>query len=274
MIARHIRVKERGFSLIELLVAMAVGLLLTLLVANLFIGSRNTNTTTDEVARMQESIRFAHQLLTRSLRHAGYRSDPAADPALLFTGGNFVIFGTEGGGSVPDTLTVSFQGSGTGTGAAGAADAQVVDCHGSSFDQNITVKNTFSIATGANGAPALFCTSNVSGADVTAEVVPDVENMQILYGEDTDVATRDYMPNAFVPFNQVTTLDNIIAVRVGLLFSTTNAAAATAGGSSSRTDLGPTRYDLNGTTITINPPDMQIRRSVVWNINLRNRSPY
>ena len=254
--------KERGFSLVELLVAMAVGLLLTLLVANLFVGSRNTNTATDEVSRMQESIRFAYQMLTRSIRHAGYRSDPSSDPTLVFTGANLAVTGTEGSGVNPDTLTVSFQGSGTG---AGLSDLSVMDCLGRPFDQNVTVVNTFFIQNGANGAPALWCTSNAGGV-ATAEVVPDVDNMQVLYGEDTDA---DVIPNRFVPITQVLNLNNIIAVRVALLFSTNNPA----GTSSGRTDIDTAQYDLNGTTVgPFN--DRQFRRVVVWNVNLRNRSPY
>ena len=251
--------KERAFSLIELLVAMAIGLLLTLLVANLFVGSRNTNTTTDELSRMQENIRFTYQLMTRSVRHAGYHSDPSTDPALTFGGANLALTGTNGTGLLPDTLTVSFQG-------AGAGDASVVDCLGRSFDQNVTVVNTFTIAPGANGSPALFCTSTGGLPTVTAEVVPDVENMQILYGEDTDAGlSQDWIPNKFVPISQVANPNNVLAVRIALLFST-NAP-------STRTDFDTATYDLNG--VVLGPfNDKQIRRLVVWNINVRNRSRY
>ncbi|MGZ5145108.1 MAG: PilW family protein, partial [Burkholderiales bacterium] len=58
---------DRGFTLIELMVAMTIGLMLTLVVANLFLGSRATFQTTDETSRMQENIRYAYQLLTRSI---------------------------------------------------------------------------------------------------------------------------------------------------------------------------------------------------------------
>jgi type IV pilus assembly protein PilW len=241
---------------------MAIGLLLTLLVANLFVGSRNTNTTTDELSRMQENIRFTYQLLTRSIRHAGYRSDPSVDPTLLFST-NAAITGVEGTGANPDTLTIAFQGSGLG---AGTGDAEVVDCLGRAFDQNVTVVNTFTIEAGANGTPALFCTSSGGLSNLKAEVVPDVENMQILYGEDTDVGLdQNWMPNYFLPINQIANLNNVVAVRVALLFSTNNP--------STRTGIDTATYNLNG--VGLGPyNDKQIRRVVVWNINLRNRSPY
>ena len=256
---RSTRARQRAFSLIELLVAMAIGLLLTLLVANLFVGSRNTNTTTDELSRMQENIRFTYQLLMRSMRHAGYHSDPSADPLVAFGTGTFAITGVNGTGLLPDTLSVAHHG-------AGAGDASVVDCLGRPFNQNVTVVNTFTIAPGANGTPALFCTSSGGLPTLTVEVVPDVENMQVLYGEDTDAGlSQDWIPNKFVPINEVTNPNNVLAVRVALLFST-NAP-------STRTDFDTATYDLNG--VILGPfNDKQIRRVVVWNINVRNRSRY
>lgn len=253
---------QQGFSLVELMIAMAIGLLLTLLVANLFVGSRSTNRTTDEMSRMQENIRSAYQLLTRSVRHAGYHSDPSRDPALLFTGGNVELTGTDSGGTAPDTLTVAFQGSGNG---AGVPDTSVVDCLGRAYDQGITIVNTFSIAPGQNGNLALWCASSGAPA-TTAEVVPDVSNMQVLYGEDTDTGlNKDWTPNSYVPVNQVTNLSNVQAVRIALLFSTDSPSA--------RTDRDTATYDLNGTIVgPFN--DTAIRRVVVWNVNLRNRARY
>jgi hypothetical protein len=65
--------------------------------------------------------------------------------------------------------------------------------------------------------------------------------------------------------SQVANPNNIVAARIALLFST-NAP-------STRTDFDTATYDLNG--VVLGPfGDKQIRRVVVWNINLRNRSPY
>jgi type IV pilus assembly protein PilW len=254
--------KERGFNLIELMIAMAVGLLLILLVANLFVGSRETNRTTDDVSRMQENIRSAYQILTRSVRHAGYHSDPFADPALLFTGGNVELTGAEGSGTAPDTLTVAFQGSGNG---AGGTDSSVVDCRGVAFDQGVTVVNMFTIGNGQNGNKALFCTSSLAPG-IAVEIVPDVTNMQVLYGEDLGVGiNKDWTPDRYVPINSVTTLANVQAVRIALLFTTANPSA--------RLGLDTATYNLNGTVVgPFN--DTAIRRVLVWNINLRNRSRY
>src|ERR1043165_7328718 len=54
------RTRNQGFTLLELMIAMAIGLLLTLIIGTLFVQSRRTYLTTDDVSRMQENMRFAY----------------------------------------------------------------------------------------------------------------------------------------------------------------------------------------------------------------------
>jgi type IV pilus assembly protein PilW len=245
-----------GFTLIELMVSMTIGLLLTIVVANLFLGSRATYQTTDETSRMQENIRYAYQLLTRTVHIGAYRSSPNTRLDQVFTAGNQAVNGTEGGGTVPDSFTIRFQGSGIGTGTG--ADGSIVNCQGGEVDAGTIMKSTFSIAAGANGSNALFCDNGV-GAPV--EVVSDVDNMQILYGEDTD---SDMVADRYVVATSVSNFDNVVSVRAALLFRTTNIS------SSVLKDTGT--YDLNGTVVgPFN--DTRIRRVVTLNLNLRNRTP-
>ena len=248
---------DRGFTLIELMVALTIGLLLTLVVANLFLGSRATFQTTDETSRMQENIRYAYQLLTRSVHHAGYRSSPNTFANAIFSAGNQAVTGTDGGGTLPDSFTIRYQGSGNG---AGAADGTIVNCSGTEIDANVMTTATFSIAAGANGSGnALWC--NNGGAGAAVEVVPDVENMQILFGEDTNA---DLVADRYVSAGNVTNFDNVISLRISLLFRTSNISAAVV------KDTGT--YNLNGTVVgPFN--DTRIRRVVTLNMNLRNRTP-
>ncbi len=50
-------------------------------------------------------------------------------------------------------------------------------------------------------------------------MVPDVENMQVLFGEDTD-SPFDYTANRYVPLSGVANMANVISVRIALLFQT------------------------------------------------------
>lgn len=65
--ARH-RAATEGFSLIELLVGLAIGLLLIAAVLQLFVGSRATFNATEALARAQESGRFAIATISPTIR--------------------------------------------------------------------------------------------------------------------------------------------------------------------------------------------------------------
>ena len=66
-----IPLREAGFGLVELMVAAAMGLLLTLGVINLFVGSKDISRTQKMLAEVQENGRFALSLLMRDGRMAG-----------------------------------------------------------------------------------------------------------------------------------------------------------------------------------------------------------
>lgn len=64
--------KERGVSLIELMISVALGLFLTSGILYLFLGSKTTHTTQGGVANVQESLRFAQEYIAFDIRMAGY----------------------------------------------------------------------------------------------------------------------------------------------------------------------------------------------------------
>ncbi len=82
-------VGQAGFSLVELMVAIVLGLILMTGVINVYIDSKRNYSYEDEQARLQENGRFALNFIKRELQHAG------------FFGG--VITG--GAGATPVTLT-------------------------------------------------------------------------------------------------------------------------------------------------------------------------
>jgi type IV pilus assembly protein PilW len=254
----------RGFTLVELMVAIAIGLFLTTVIAHLFINSRTAYNTTDEVSRMQENMRFAYQVLVRTVHLTAYRSSPntfATGEWGLFTGPAIALEGTNDDVNGSDTLTVRYQGSG----ALGAPDGTIVDCSGAEITSNEIVTNLFYIRAGQNGGLALWCDRSVVGVGAVTqfEVVPDVQAMHILYGEDTD-SPRDTVADRYVPRAGVANMDSVVSVRIALLFQTTNAG--------NRDDPDTRAYDLNG--VAVGPfNDTRVRRLVTWNLNLRNRTP-
>lgn len=65
-------VRERGFTLVELLVAIAAGALLISAVYNLFIVQNKTYADQNTVADIQQNVRSAMSILASEMRQAGY----------------------------------------------------------------------------------------------------------------------------------------------------------------------------------------------------------
>ncbi len=258
----------RGFNLVELMIAMTIGLLLMLMVVQLFVGSRRAYAVTDDISRMQENMRFASDVLNRTLRLAGYMSAPneyAVDTdgiTGVFGAGNLAIAGVQGAtATASDTVTVNFEGTGT---APGNADGTIVDCLGNPVAAKVIATNIFTIqldaATGANG---LHCQSSLDPTKpaVPRLIVPFVDNMQILYGEDTNA---DANVDHYVDAASVLDVNRVMSVRIGMLFRTANAGL--------RPSNDTTPYNVNGVVLPAFN-DTYIRRVATMTISLRNRTP-
>ena len=64
--------KQHGFTLVELLVALLIGLLLTAAIIVIYAGSQSTFRASQGVSRSQEATRFAVHFLKTDIRQAGY----------------------------------------------------------------------------------------------------------------------------------------------------------------------------------------------------------
>ena len=87
---------EAGFSLIELMVAMTIGLILLASVSTIFVTSRSVYTMEEGMGRVQEAGRFAMEFLAQDIRMAGYAgctnnvkniAKPATDAYQILAGG-------------------------------------------------------------------------------------------------------------------------------------------------------------------------------------------
>lgn len=64
--------KQRGLTLVELMIAMTIGLLLLGGITSIMISSRQTYRVNEALSRMQDNARYAFQVLSRDIRMAGY----------------------------------------------------------------------------------------------------------------------------------------------------------------------------------------------------------
>jgi hypothetical protein len=143
--------------------------------------------------------------------------------------------------------------------ACAGADGRVLDCKGRRIDSNVVSINEFQIRNDANGIPGLHCRIDPASTADFELIIPDVDNMQIVYGEPTGT---DLAVNRFLPADTAT-MANVLSVRIALLHRSTDAVAATSASKS---------YDLLGTTV--GPfTDSRVRTVSTSSIVLRNRAP-
>lgn len=198
---------QAGMSLVELMIAMTLGLLLLAGLIQIFVSAKTSYLVQDAVARIEANSRFSLDTLTTNIRLAGYKTDPWEDSETVFTATTLFptagqyISGSDGGVSGSDQINIRYRGS---VDAAGVADGRVLDCDGTAVGDT-TVELSFSLS-----GSDLICTIN--GVVPAVVIADNVINMQILYGEDT---TNDGSANKY---NKVPSGD-VVSVKLGLVFS-------------------------------------------------------
>lgn len=64
--------RQRGIGLVEMMIAITLSLIIGAAVLQIFISQKNTYTTQDEMARLQEKARFVFDRIGKDIRMAGY----------------------------------------------------------------------------------------------------------------------------------------------------------------------------------------------------------
>jgi type IV pilus assembly protein PilW len=67
-----IRLNQKGFSIVELMVALLLGLFLVSGVTGMYVSSKQTFRMTDNLSRLQESLRFSLEFMSHDIRMASY----------------------------------------------------------------------------------------------------------------------------------------------------------------------------------------------------------
>lgn len=187
----------RGFSLVELLISLAIGLAMLLFVSDLFLRSKGGYDLHEEYGRLQQEARLAMALIGRNLSQAGFGRPLALGARLQtsFTGRAF--FACDDGFGQPERPGPGDCASGGGNGGRSAFEVSYVvegavnsqtgagtDCNGQSVPRNAAgeriVLNRFYLKPVAGGGFALYCTGN--GNPIGQPVLGNVEAMQLTYG--------------------------------------------------------------------------------------------
>ena len=218
--------RHHGMSLVELIIAMAVGMVILTVVSQAYLGGLQSKRANTDITRLNETSRFAFDLITRSLRKAGYSNRWGPPPptgvvpgVVPFCGTTPALMAVNGAATIDptaanlagatntvlnasDVLRVSYYGEDNAAGTA--ADGSVLDCHGYPVRRGQRVDEVIFVANDlATNEPSLFCyTSNPTPAIVGSHpgslpLVTGVESMQLLFGEDVEL---DGVINRYVPW--------------------------------------------------------------------------
>ncbi|WP_430458585.1 PilW family protein [Rheinheimera sp.] len=207
---------QKGVTLVELMVAMALGLLVALAAAASLLISRQGFTAVDAASQLRDNGRYLQSLTQRLGVQAGYRdikfaTDTIAKPnqaygasapppnifglnnasrtsTATWDAGTTRTSGQVGYGS--DILVLRHQTSSS-TPDAATSDGTMIDCAGvastavpTGLDDKLV--SILHVGVGSDGEPSLLCSRSDTGAapyDVQP-IISGVENFQVLYGVD------------------------------------------------------------------------------------------
>lgn len=213
--------RQNAFSLVELMIAIAIGLFLLAGLLTVFLSVRQTSIEQGQLAQVQDDERIALTLITDVVQEAGYFNN--TDPLHLtnaqtvfsatspFTAPGQSIYGTHGTGPQGDGITVRFN---------TVSGDDVINCLGTSNtlapNTTATYSNTFSVVTDTNNVSHLVCSLN---GGPTQNLVDNVQNLQIAYGVDTD---NDGKEDSYLSANDVKNANlwtKVISVKISITFA-------------------------------------------------------
>jgi prepilin-type N-terminal cleavage/methylation domain-containing protein len=140
--------KQRGLSLVELMIALVLSLVVMLVTTGIYVNNKQTYRFLDQYSLLQENGRFAIFFLRENILQAGFPRQAGIDP--------FPVVLTNNNLTNNDTIIVAFR--------------SAVDClnHTPAGAVGLQLaQNTFDVAVDGNGNPQLRCNGNglVAGVD-------------------------------------------------------------------------------------------------------------
>lgn len=218
---------QTGLTIVELMVAIALGLLVTMAATALLLSTKASYVAQDEGVRLQETGRYAVEAVTRAVRQAGYENwDREAAPLVNDARMTANIAGldassvkeSEIGIDAPsaksvngsDVLAIRFSGAGSGI----SGDETMLNCAGFGVPEPVEMEadrgwSIFYVATDKTGEPELRCKYYGKTSWNTEAIARGIESFQVLYGVDTDA---DGLPDQFLNAAKIDALDKALVL--------------------------------------------------------------
>jgi type IV pilus assembly protein PilW len=229
--ARRLAQAERGFTLVELMVTVAIALFLIGGLLTVLQNVRGAYNNQQQLTQLQDQQRFALTILADVIQAGGYFPDPKfwrPDNSMPLSG-NYVagqaFLGTHPGGSNPDTIGVRYR---------TEQNDDVIFCDGSTNTTQAPTGlyvNQFTVVPPAGNTPGQLQCQLTDGATAAVingpvPIVSGVENLQVYYGVKRNAAPADYNVDTYLTADQMNTAGpngndwlNISSVRVILTFT-------------------------------------------------------
>jgi type IV pilus assembly protein PilW len=215
--------RQGGLTIVELMISITLGLFIVLAASALLLSAKASYITQDEGARVQETGRYALEVLARAVRQTGYENWDQDTAAILNVPGlSASLSGLDArslkeadhGIDVPvaksvngsDVLAIRFIGSG----ASPNGDGTMLNCAGFSVPAPASLEadrgwSIFYVANDKNGEPELRCKYDGKTSWNSEAIASGVESFQVLYGIDTD---GDGLPNRYLTATNISDLDD------------------------------------------------------------------
>lgn len=202
------RRSQAGFSLVELMVAMALGLLITGAALSLFSTNQRMFQLQQGESELQEQGYLAMRFIVEDVRMAGFHdlSVGAAPAPVINASSPSIPAASDGAGGGNDRLTISYHGfrDCEGNPAAATNRSLVVNTYWVDDDRKLRCR----------GNKAVPLTSGVTLLD-------GVESFQVLYGMDTTPNDQVAFASQYVPADQLSshfTSDHLVlSVKIAML---------------------------------------------------------
>lgn len=234
---------EKGIMLVEMMIAMVLGMILIAGILSVFLGTKQGYRMGQGMVLMQSTGRATLNYLSRELSMTGFPQSSAIETFIP-------TMTADGGGSNNDQFTVHYR-----TTANCLGGATPVYADGVQYTKNMYfIQND-----------ALVCRTLAEDDSTLAEavIVQGVENMQMLYGEDTSAADNVTNATKYVTAGNVVDWNNVVSVRIGILVNSQSNIA---------TSDDEVAYDLQGQTQIAAANDHMRRRAYSATVVVRNRT--
>jgi type IV pilus assembly protein PilW len=218
--------RQRGFTLVELMIAILIGLFLTGGLLTLVQAMKRTSMTQNGLSQLQDNERMAMSLMADVIQSAGYYPQPTINTAALLMpstavapifplAGQSIVGALNATPALGDTISVRYVTYGTGAGH----NDNTINCTGNTATVQTLFTNTFSLAAGTTaGTYDLVCVLNGAAA---VHLVSGVTNLTVMYGVQTNPAVSNNSADTYLTAAGVTAgnyWSRVISVKITLTF--------------------------------------------------------